>query len=106
MEKLLETARKVSDKAEVYSADSWGDSVSFEDAHLKDVQSSMQSGICLRIIKNNTLGFAYTKNLVNREPANQESRRRAGSWHARKVFVTISLQKRVGSCLCFGKIQI
>ncbi|OGW37191.1 MAG: Zn-dependent protease [Nitrospirae bacterium RBG_13_39_12] len=67
MEKLLETARKVSDKAEVYSADSWGDSVSFEDAHLKDVQSSMQSGISLRTIKNNTLGFAYTKNLVNRE---------------------------------------
>jgi PmbA protein len=67
MEQLLEMAKKVSDKAEVYSADSRGDSVSFEDAHLKDVQSSMQSGICLRIIKNNTLGFAYTKNLVNRE---------------------------------------
>jgi PmbA protein len=67
MEQLLEMAKKVSDKAEVYSADSRGDSVSFEDAHLKDVQSTMQSGICLRIIKNNTLGFAYTKNLVNRE---------------------------------------
>ena len=67
MEQLLEIAKKVSDKAEVYSTDSRGDSVSFEDAHLKDVQSSMQSGICLRIIKNNTLGFAYTKNLVNRE---------------------------------------
>jgi PmbA protein len=67
MEQLLEMAKKVTDKAEVYSTDSRGDSVSFEDAHLKDVQSSMQSGICLRIIKNNTLGFAYTKNLVNRE---------------------------------------
>ena len=67
MEQLLEIAKKVSDKAEVYSTDSRGDSVSFEDAHLKDVQSSMQSGICMRIIKNNTLGFAYTKNLVNRE---------------------------------------
>ncbi len=67
MEQLLEMAKKVSDKAEVYSADSRGDSVSFEDAHLKDVQSSMQSGISLRIIKNNSLGFAYTKNLVNRE---------------------------------------
>jgi PmbA protein len=67
MEQLLEMTKKVTDKAEVYSVDSKGDSVSFEDAHLKDVQSSIQSGISLRIIKNNTLGFAHTKNLVNRE---------------------------------------
>lgn len=67
MVQLLETARKVSDKAEVYSMDSRGDSVSFEDAQLKDINSSMQSGFSLRIIKNNILGFAYTRNLVNRE---------------------------------------
>jgi len=67
MVQLLETAMKVSDKAEVYSLDSRGDSVSFEDAQLKDINSSMQSGFSLRIIKNNILGFAYTRNLMNRE---------------------------------------
>lgn len=67
MEKLLEAVRKVSDTAEIYSAESRGDSISFEDAYLKDIDSSMQSGISLRIIKNDMLGFAYTRNLINRE---------------------------------------
>ncbi len=67
MEQLLEMAKKVSDKTEVYSVDSNGDGVSFENAQLKDIESSIQSGISLRIIKNGTLGFAYTKNLTNRE---------------------------------------
>jgi PmbA protein len=65
MEHLLEMAKKVSDKADAYSLDSRGDGVSFENAKLKDISSSMQSGISLRIIKQNTLGFAYTKNLKN-----------------------------------------
>jgi PmbA protein len=67
MERLLEMARKVSDKAEVYSVERRGDGVSFEDAHLKDVESSIQSGISMRIIRSDTLGFAYTTNLTNRE---------------------------------------
>jgi PmbA protein len=67
MEQLLEMARKVSDKAEVYSVERRGDGVSFEDAHLKDIESSIQSGISLRIIKSDTLGFAYATNLTNRE---------------------------------------
>jgi PmbA protein len=67
MEQLLEMARKVCDKAEVYSVDYNGDSVSFENAKLKDIESSMQSGVSLRILKNNCLGFAYTKNLRDRE---------------------------------------
>lgn len=63
MEQLLEMAMKVSDQVEIYSVDSRGDSVSFENARLKDIDSSLQSGIGLRIIKNNTLGFAYTRNM-------------------------------------------
>ena len=66
MERLLEMAKKVCDKAEVYSVDYKGDSVSFENAQLKDIESSMQSGVSLRILKNNFLGFAYTKNLRDR----------------------------------------
>jgi PmbA protein len=67
MEQLLEMAGRVSDKAEVYSTERRADGVSFEDAHLKDIDSGIQSGISLRIIKNDKLGFAYTTNLTNRE---------------------------------------
>jgi PmbA protein len=67
MEQLLEMAKKVSDQAEIYSVDTRGDSVSFENARLKDIDSSIQSGISLRIIKNGVQGFAYTRNLTNRE---------------------------------------
>ena len=67
MEQLLEMAKKVSDKAEVYSIDSKVDNVSFENAHLKDIESRIQSGMSLRIIKDDELGFAYTKNLIHRK---------------------------------------
>lgn len=67
MEQLFEIAKKVSDQSEVYSVASQADSVSFENAHLKDIESSMQSGLSLRIIKDNKLGFAYTKNIIDRE---------------------------------------
>lgn len=67
MEQLLEMARKASDKAEVYSINTRGDSISFEDARLKDIESRIQSGVSLRIIKNGIMGFAYTRNLRSRE---------------------------------------
>ncbi|MFZ5906375.1 MAG: TldD/PmbA family protein [Nitrospirota bacterium] len=67
MEKLLEMANRESDAAEVYSADIQADSVSFEDARLKDIESRMQSGISLRILKDGVQGFAYTRNLRSRE---------------------------------------
>lgn len=67
MEKLLEMARKICDKVEVYSIDYTYNPVTFEDAKLHDIESKFQSGISLRIIKNGKLGFAYTKNLLNRE---------------------------------------
>jgi PmbA protein len=66
MEQLFEMVKKVSDKAEIYSMDTRADSVSFENAHLKDIESRMQSGVSLRIMKNDILGFAYTRNLINR----------------------------------------
>jgi PmbA protein len=67
IEQLLKVVRKVSDKAEIYSLDNRGDTVSFENGHLKDIDGRIQSGVSLRIIKNNVLGFSYTKNLTNRE---------------------------------------
>lgn len=67
MEKLLELAKKVVDQAEVYSLDETADTVRFENVMLKDIESKTQSGISLRVIKDGKLGFAYTKNLLNRE---------------------------------------
>jgi PmbA protein len=67
MEKLLEQAKKVCDKAEVYALDISNHVVNFEDAKLHDIDSKFQSGVSLRIIKDGKLGFAYTRNLIDRE---------------------------------------
>jgi len=67
MEKLLEMASRVCDQVEIYSLEEIADGVSFENAKLKEIDSSNQCGVSLRIIKDGKLGFAYTKNLANRE---------------------------------------
>jgi PmbA protein len=67
MEKLLEMAKGVSEQAEVYSFETTSDGVGFENAKLKEIDSKMQSGMSLRIIKDGKLGFAYTRNLRDRE---------------------------------------
>jgi PmbA protein len=67
MEKLLEMAKKVCDKAEVYSVEYTNNHVSFENAKLQNIDNKFQSGLSLRIIKDNKLGIAYTRNLINRE---------------------------------------
>jgi PmbA protein len=67
VEKLLEMAKKISDQAEVYSRESTYNSVSYQDAKLHDLDSVFQSGVSLRIIKDGKLGFAYTRNLIDRQ---------------------------------------
>jgi len=67
VEKLMEMARKAGDQVEIYALDETADGVSFENAKLKDLESKVQSGLSLRLLKDGKLGFAYTKNLLNRE---------------------------------------
>ncbi len=67
MEKLLEMAKQVCDKAEIYSIEYSDNAVSFQDAKLHEIESSYQSGISLRIIKDGKEGFAYTRNLIDRQ---------------------------------------
>ncbi len=67
MERLLEMAKKVCDQAEIFSLDYSSNLVSFENAKLHNIDSKMQSGLSLRIIKDGRLGFAYTRNLLDRE---------------------------------------
>lgn len=66
MEEVLELASKVADEAEVYSIEKSSDSISFENSKLQDIESGFQAGVCLRIIKDNKLGFAYTCNLIDK----------------------------------------
>lgn len=67
MEKLLEMARRVADQAEVYYHDSVSDSATFQDAKLHDIETNLLSGVSLRIIKDGRLGFAYSRNLKDRQ---------------------------------------
>ena len=67
MENLLQMAKKVSDQAEVFSISYSDDAVYFENARLNNMDSKVQSGASLRIIKDNKLGFAYTRNLIDRQ---------------------------------------
>jgi PmbA protein len=67
MEKLLETAQKAVDQVEIYSIQSTANKVSFKDAKLYNIETDYQSGVSLRIIKNGKLGFAYTRNLTDRQ---------------------------------------
>ncbi|MHC4663108.1 MAG: TldD/PmbA family protein [Planctomycetota bacterium] len=67
MEKLLEMAKAVSDQAELFIIESASNSVSYINGTLDDVSSSFRSGFSLRIISEGKLGFAYTRNLTDRE---------------------------------------
>lgn len=67
MEKLLELVQKAADQAEIYSIQSAVNKVSFKDAKLYNIETDYQSGVSLRIIKNGRLGFAYTRNLTDRQ---------------------------------------
>jgi len=65
MEKLLELAKKQCDQVEIYYRESSSSEVEFSDAKLHNIESNIQSGVALRIIKDGKLGFAYTRNLKN-----------------------------------------
>lgn len=67
MKKMLDITRKKSDKAELFSLEEKTDVIKFENSKLKDIDTKIQSGISLRLQKDGKLGFAYTKNLYNRE---------------------------------------
>lgn len=67
MEKMMEIARKKSDKVEIYSLEEKTDSIIFENSELKGIDTKIQSGVSIRILKDGKLGFAYTKNLIDRE---------------------------------------
>jgi PmbA protein len=70
---LLAAARNAGAEAEVYALSARSTVVSFENAALKNIELSMQSGLGLRIIKDGKLGLAYACN----PPAPQDLLQRA-----------------------------
>jgi len=67
MERLLEIARKQAEAVTVYGASYTVDSVKFDNARLKAADTSMNSGTAITVVKNGKQGFAYTRNLIDRE---------------------------------------
>jgi len=75
MEELIKKAKAQSDQAEVYSLEQQQNDVEFENGILKDIKSTMQGGITLRVIENKKLGFAYTRNIKDQETLIQNAKR-------------------------------
>ncbi|MCK5786075.1 MAG: TldD/PmbA family protein [Candidatus Sabulitectum sp.] len=67
MEKLLKIAASKGCRAEVFSTREKSLSMSKVNGAVSDVSASIESGVSLRILKDGKLGFAYTKNLIDRE---------------------------------------
>ena len=66
MEQLLKIARNRCDQAEIFALSRTSNAVSFENARPHAIDTGIQSGSSLRIIKEGKIGFAYTRNLKDR----------------------------------------
>lgn len=62
MDKLMALARQHGDQVELYSIEQTANRIDFENAKLNDIQSTIESGITMRLIRDQKLGFAYTRN--------------------------------------------
>lgn len=63
MESFLSSVKNRVDQAELYYYESTINSIDLQNGKLADLDGTIQSGYSLRVIKDNTLGFAYSKNL-------------------------------------------
>lgn len=67
MEKLMKLAKQAVDQAEIYYTESVSDSLSFTDSKFDKADTSLRSGMALRIIKDGRIGYAHTRNLLSAE---------------------------------------
>jgi PmbA protein len=67
MERLLEIARKHADAVTVYGKSGTDDTVRFDNGRLKSADTALNSGTALTLVRDGKQGFAYTRNLVDRE---------------------------------------
>jgi PmbA protein len=67
LNKLLDIACKKADSAEVYFISGRRHDIKFENYALVGIENRIQSGYCLRVLKDGLRGMSYTKNFTNRE---------------------------------------
>lgn len=67
MEKLLKKALQVCDQAEIFISDRKYNIIKIINSKLVNIDSIFSTGLSLRIIKDNILGFSSTRNLRNRD---------------------------------------
>ena len=67
MERILEIAEKHSDSAEVFNISNSMHTTESKNYGLTNMESTIQSGYALRILKDGYLGTSYTKNLLDPE---------------------------------------
>lgn len=67
MKNFLSSVKQKVDQAELYFYQSTYNSINYQNGILDNIDATIQCGYSLRIIKNSTLGFAYTKNLNDPE---------------------------------------
>lgn len=63
----MASAITCSDQAELCEFEQIKNTIAFEDSKLQDIISNMQSGTTIRLIKDRKLGFAYTRNLLDKK---------------------------------------
>jgi len=73
MEKLLKLAAEQDYQAEIFSKTSRENGISMQNGLLQDIESNFRAGLSLRIIRDGKLGFAYTKNLKDRQTLLQDA---------------------------------
>ena len=79
MDKLLKLASQAADQAEVCFSEYSSDSLEFSDGKLDKCDSTLNSGIALRVIKNGRMGLAHTRNLLDREALLKQALLSAGN---------------------------
>lgn len=67
MRKLLDIASRVSDQAEIFSIRTDSSRLEMRNRKPTDMSASIQSGYAIRLLKDGSIGTAYTKNLLDRE---------------------------------------
>ncbi len=67
MKSLLQTAQENFDQVETYKIKVETTKMQFQNSTLQNIDNDIQSAISLRAIRNNKLGFAYTRNLLSNE---------------------------------------
>jgi len=67
MKDILQSAKEKFDQVEIFRSKDESTSIQFQNAALQNLDNSIQSAVSMRVIRDNTLGFAYTRNLLSND---------------------------------------